>query len=303
MSSRTRDRARRGDVQGLRPAAQDRGRQRRTQAPSARREGLSRRAIRSRSSSAAASTAPASPATPPAAACGPPVREGRSRAGHLLALRQAGPWRPALPRVLRVPAGARGADRARGAAARRRRTSSGRCASCCRTAPSSGRPGSSGSASSSTTISAAASACRGTRTLEPAPRPGRHADQAPNSRSAFEYSDCWVDDARLVVLNALDAAAARRHGPHPHGRCIGAPPRRRLLAGRHPGRARRASAARFRARALVNAAGPWVEDVIGQRRRRQFSAARAPGQGQPYRRAASSGTGRRPICCRTTTSA
>ncbi len=25
-------------------------------------------------------------------------------------------------------------------------------------------------------------------------------------RTAFEYSDCWVDDARLVVLNALDAA-------------------------------------------------------------------------------------------------
>lgn len=24
-------------------------------------------------------------------------------------------------------------------------------------------------------------------------------------RKAFEYSDCWVDDARLVVLNALDA--------------------------------------------------------------------------------------------------
>ncbi|NIR60796.1 MAG: glycerol-3-phosphate dehydrogenase, partial [Gammaproteobacteria bacterium] len=22
----------------------------------------------------------------------------------------------------------------------------------------------------------------------------------------FEYSDCWVDDARLVVLNAIDAA-------------------------------------------------------------------------------------------------
>ena len=31
---------------------------------------------------------------------------------------------------------------------------------------------------------------------------------APSSESiklAFEYSDCWVDDARLVVLNALDA--------------------------------------------------------------------------------------------------
>ena len=25
-------------------------------------------------------------------------------------------------------------------------------------------------------------------------------------RSGFEFSDCWVDDARLVVLNALDAA-------------------------------------------------------------------------------------------------
>src|SRR4051812_21269604 len=27
----------------------------------------------------------------------------------------------------------------------------------------------------------------------------------PEFKKAFEYSDCWVDDARLVVLNALDA--------------------------------------------------------------------------------------------------
>ena len=47
------------------------------------------------------------------------VREGRPRRGHLVAQRQAGPWRAALSRILRVPAGARGADRARGAAARR----------------------------------------------------------------------------------------------------------------------------------------------------------------------------------------
>ena len=51
----------------------------------------------------------------------------------LVGLDQADPRRPALSRVLRVPAGARGADRARGAAAASRRTSSGRCASCCRT--------------------------------------------------------------------------------------------------------------------------------------------------------------------------
>jgi glycerol-3-phosphate dehydrogenase len=25
-----------------------------------------------------------------------------------------------------------------------------------------------------------------------------------NFKRAFEYSDCWVDDARLVVLNAVD---------------------------------------------------------------------------------------------------
>lgn len=29
----------------------------------------------------------------------------------------------------------------------------------------------------------------------------------PGFRRGFEYSDCWVDDARLVVLNAVDAAA------------------------------------------------------------------------------------------------
>ncbi len=44
-----------------------------------------------------------------------------------------------------------------------------------------------------------------TRTLdlhdEPAGKPLR-----PEFQKAFEYSDCWVDDARLVVLNAMDAA-------------------------------------------------------------------------------------------------
>ena len=32
----------------------------------------------------------------------------------------------------------------------------------------------------------------------------------------FEYSDCWVDDARLVVLNARRRRRARRGDPHPH---------------------------------------------------------------------------------------
>jgi D-erythritol 1-phosphate dehydrogenase len=40
----------------------------------------------------------------------------------------------------------------------------------------------------------------------PAPRSRRGALKSAYAKG-FEYSDCWVDDARLVVLNALDAAA------------------------------------------------------------------------------------------------
>ena len=66
---------------------------------------------------------------------------------------------------------------------------------------------SSGSACSSTTTWAGASCCR------PRKRHRSHARRRPASRCkpeftrGFEYSDCWVDDARLVVLNAMDAAA------------------------------------------------------------------------------------------------
>jgi glycerol-3-phosphate dehydrogenase len=80
----------------------------------------------------------------------------------------------------------------------------------------------------------------------------------PKFTRAFEYSDAWVEDSRLVVLNARDAEAK------------GA----RILVGTKVLAATRAdglwhvtteSAAgqtTFTARALVNAGGPWVEDVI-----------------------------------------
>ncbi len=80
----------------------------------------------------------------------------------------------------------------------------------------------------------------------------------PKFLHAYEYSDCWVEDSRLVVLNARDAEArgakvmvgtkvvsADRHADHwsvtvegPMGRAV------------------------YKARALVNAGGPWVQDVI-----------------------------------------
>ncbi|MGB5864376.1 MAG: glycerol-3-phosphate dehydrogenase [Sulfitobacter sp.] len=80
----------------------------------------------------------------------------------------------------------------------------------------------------------------------------------PRFEKAFEYSDCWVEDSRLVVLNARDAQAR------------GAEIMTRTTV---------TSAARVdglwqvetdgpdgprthHARTLVNAAGPWVGDII-----------------------------------------
>lgn len=76
----------------------------------------------------------------------------------------------------------------------------------------------------------------------------------------FEYSDCWVDDSRLVVLNAVDAA---QNGAQILTRTACTSARRNgatwdiTVQGPEGQRA-------FSARTLVNAAGPWVTDVIGR---------------------------------------
>ncbi|RIV75790.1 glycerol-3-phosphate dehydrogenase [Pelagerythrobacter aerophilus] len=76
-------------------------------------------------------------------------------------------------------------------------------------------------------------------------------------RRGFEYSDCWVDDARLVVLNAVDA---RERGAEVMTRteCIALD-----RVGEHWRATLRAGGAgkTVRARAVVNAAGPWVDSV------------------------------------------
>jgi glycerol-3-phosphate dehydrogenase len=82
-------------------------------------------------------------------------------------------------------------------------------------------------------------------------------------RYGYEYSDCRTDDARLVVLNALDAAE-RGAAIRTRTRCVRAErgAEWRLVFETH-GRRDVATA-----RALVNAAGPWVgifgEQVLGQ---------------------------------------
>jgi glycerol-3-phosphate dehydrogenase len=80
----------------------------------------------------------------------------------------------------------------------------------------------------------------------------------PEFARAFEYSDCWVEDSRLVVLNAADAAA-RGATIQTRTRCTAAHREQGAwtLALETPNGPRT-----IRARALVNAAGPWVAQVL-----------------------------------------
>jgi len=81
-------------------------------------------------------------------------------------------------------------------------------------------------------------------------------------RKGFEYSDCWVDDARLVTLNALDAAE-RGAAILTRTRCVSA----RRQAGKWAITLQDQASGTQRtvfAKVLVNAAGPWVLDIVQQ---------------------------------------
>ena len=84
------------------------------------------------------------------------------------------------------------------------------------------------------------------------------ADLKPDYARGFEYSDCWVDDARLVVLNARDAA---RLGADIRVRTRVVDARRQDGAWRLRLRDSGGDSEVF-ARVLVNAAGPWVSEVL-----------------------------------------
>ncbi len=77
---------------------------------------------------------------------------------------------------------------------------------------------------------------------------------------AFEYSDCWVDDARLVILNAMDAKA-RGAEIHTRTRVISAKRRRDFWEVElQPAGSTRTLL--VQARVLVNAGGPWVDEIL-----------------------------------------
>ena len=89
---------------------------------------------------------------------------------------------------------------------------------------------------------------------------GLGAGLRPEAKRAFAYSDCWVEDSRLVVLNAMDAAE----------RGASVRTRTRLISARRQDGVWRAvlqdcadgTEEIVTARMVVNAAGPWVADVL-----------------------------------------
>ncbi|MEQ6917283.1 glycerol-3-phosphate dehydrogenase [Halomonas aquatica] len=91
-------------------------------------------------------------------------------------------------------------------------------------------------------------------------RLGARLGLVPTITRGFEYSDCWVDDARLVVLNAVQA---RDRGAEilVRTRCTDA----RELDGIWEITLEDIDSGQRmtrRCRTLVNAAGPWVEGVV-----------------------------------------
>lgn len=79
-------------------------------------------------------------------------------------------------------------------------------------------------------------------------------------KHGFTYSDCWADDARLVILNCVSA--------RDHGATILT--RTRVSAASRDGNGWRVvvtgprGTRELKSRALVNAAGPWTRQVLGE---------------------------------------
>ncbi|WP_137895608.1 glycerol-3-phosphate dehydrogenase [Ramlibacter sp. 2FC] len=90
-------------------------------------------------------------------------------------------------------------------------------------------------------------------------RDPRGACLQPRLGRAFVYSDGWVDDARLVALTAVDARA-RGARILTRTRCTGA--QRSADGWTATLQPENGAPRRVKARALVNAAGPWTESFL-----------------------------------------
>jgi D-erythritol 1-phosphate dehydrogenase len=92
-------------------------------------------------------------------------------------------------------------------------------------------------------------------------RPPFNSGLKAHLRHGFQYSDCRVDDARLVVANAISAREA--------GATILT--RTEVVAARRDGAVWQVQLATgpITAKAIVNAAGPWVKEVLETRLRQE----------------------------------
>ena len=115
---------------------------------------------------------------------------------------------------------------------------------------------------------------------------------------AFEYSDCFADDARLVVLNAVDAAE-RGAVIRTRTRCV------RAERGTNWRLVLNARGQRdvVTARVLVNAAGAWSEVFAETALRTDAAASAASRQRQSYRGAQAVTITTAPISCKRPTAA
>ena len=98
---------------------------------------------------------------------------------------------------------------------------------------------------------------------------GYGAGLKPEFERGFVYYDCWVDDARLVVLNARSAA---EHGATvlTHTRFMSAQREGAEWTAALDGERGKRT---VHARAIVNAAGPWVRQILDDALKIKLSAA------------------------------
>ncbi len=92
----------------------------------------------------------------------------------------------------------------------------------------------------------------------------------PKFRKAFEYSDCWIEDSRLVVLNARDAAD-KGASILTRTICEAAERRENIWVARLRDQ-QTGQVHSIRARGIVNAGGPWVEDILNEKLRQSSTS-------------------------------
>ena len=98
----------------------------------------------------------------------------------------------------------------------------------------------------------------GTRTLDLKSNPEGE-PLLPKMRKAFEYSDCWIEDSRLVVLNARDAQK-KGASIHVNTKVISANFKNDMW--HVVTKSANGLKVTTTAKMIVNAGGPWVEDII-----------------------------------------